>query len=73
LASRLSLRPETVRSYAGHIEDYLVPHLGTMLLADLGRSRVQAMFVHISVAEGMAGRPIGARRCTGYTPRCVQR
>jgi hypothetical protein len=37
----LSLRPETVRSYNGHIEDYLVPHLGRVLLADLPRSRVQ--------------------------------
>lgn len=107
LASRLSLRAETVRSYAGHIEDgcgflrgtcltaallvtptllvvagfaeaatcavrtgpsneatpiedYLVPHLGDVLLADLSRWRAQAMFTQIAVAEGMAGRPVSA-------------
>lgn len=60
LASRLSLRAETVRSYGGHIEDYLVPHLGKVLLADLQRSRVQAMFIQIAVAEGMVGKLISA-------------
>jgi hypothetical protein len=39
LASRLSLRLETVRSYGGYIDDYLVPYLGQVLLADLNRSR----------------------------------
>ena len=58
LMSRLSLRAETVRSYAGHIEGYLVPHLGGVLLADLTRSRVQAMFTQVAVAEGMAGKAI---------------
>lgn len=60
LASRLSLRPETVRSYAGHVEDYLAPHLGQVLLVELNRGRVQMMFTQIAVAEGMAGRPISA-------------
>ena len=60
LASRLSLRPETARSYAGHIEDYLVPHLGQVLLVELSRSRVQVMFIQIAVAEGMAGHSISA-------------
>ena len=60
LASRLSLRSETVRSYAGHIEDYLVPHIGPVLLSELRRSRVQAMFAQIAVAEGMAGRPVSS-------------
>lgn len=60
LASRLSLRPETVRSYGGHIEDYFIPHVGPVLLAELSRSRVQAMFTQIAVTDGMAGRPVKA-------------
>ncbi|MBS2534222.1 site-specific integrase [Catenulispora sp. NF23] len=60
LASRLSLRAETARSYGGHIDDYLVPYLGQVLLAELNRSRVQAMFTQIAVAEGMTGRPVSA-------------
>ncbi|MEY9860107.1 hypothetical protein ABH935_005743 [Catenulispora sp. GAS73] len=42
------------------MEDYLAPHLGQVLLVELNRGRVQAMFTQIAVAEGMAGRPISA-------------
>jgi hypothetical protein len=56
--------PETARSYAGHIEDYLVPHIGPVLLSELRRSRVRAMFAQIAVAEGMAWRPVSSADVT---------
>jgi hypothetical protein len=38
LASRVSLRASTARSYAAHVRGYLVPYLGGIPLADLVRT-----------------------------------
>jgi integrase len=48
----------TVRGYTGHVRSYLVPHLGTVLLAELSTGQVQAMFTAIIRRRVECGRPI---------------
>lgn len=44
LAGRKNLRPGTHRSYRGHIDQYLIPHLGHLRLDRLRVTDVDAMF-----------------------------
>jgi integrase len=60
LASRVSLRASTARSYAAHIRGYLVPYLGGIPLAALSAGDVQAMFTAITRDEAALGRPVSA-------------
>jgi len=60
LASRVSLRASTARSYAAHIRGYLVPYLGGIPLAALTAADVQAMFAAIIRDETALGRPVSA-------------
>ena len=60
LASRMSLRASTVRSYAAHVRGYLVPYLGGIPLAALTVGDVQAMFTAIIRDETVLGRPVSA-------------
>lgn len=48
LAGKARLRPSTARTYAGHIENYLRPHLGHLRLDKLRPVHVQAMFAAIA-------------------------
>jgi integrase len=60
LASRVSLRASTARSYAAHVCGYLVPYLGGIPLADLTPGDVQAMFTAVTRDESVFGRPVSA-------------
>jgi integrase len=60
LASRVSLRSSTSRSYAAHARGYLVPYLGTIPLEALSAGDVQAMFIAIARDETALGRPVSA-------------
>jgi integrase len=60
LASRVSLRTSTARSYAAHIRGYLIPYLGGIPLAALTPEDVQAMFTAIIRDEAALGRPVSA-------------
>jgi hypothetical protein len=60
LASRVSLRASTARSYAAHVRGYLVPYMGGIPLADLTPGDVQAMFTAVTRDEGVLGRPVSA-------------
>jgi integrase len=60
LASRVSLRTSTSRSYAAHVRGYLVPYLGGIPLAALTAGDVQAMFTAIVRDESALGRPVSA-------------
>jgi hypothetical protein len=60
LASRVSLRPSTARSYAAHVRGYLVPYLGGIPLAALTPGDVQAMFTAVTRDETVLGRPASA-------------
>jgi len=60
LASRVSLRASTARSYAAHVRGYLVPYLGAIPLAVLTPGEVQAMFTAVIRDETVLGRPVSA-------------
>jgi integrase len=60
LASRVSLRASTARSYAAHVRGYLVPYLGGIPLAALTADEAQAMFTAITRDEAALGRPVSA-------------
>jgi integrase len=60
LASRVSLRASTSRSYAAHMRGYLVPYLGDIPLSALTASDVQAMFTSVIRDETVLGRPVSA-------------
>jgi len=60
LASRVSLRPSTRRSYVAHVRGYLVPYLGEIQLAALTAGDVQAMFTAIARDETALGHPVSA-------------
>ncbi|MEU6039207.1 hypothetical protein ABZ801_27765 [Actinomadura sp. NPDC047616] len=48
----------TVRGYASHVRLYLDPYLGTILLAELSASHVQAMFTAIARQHEVEGKPV---------------
>lgn len=58
LASRLSLRAETRRSYGEFTRNYLVLHLGGMLVSEVRTGDVQGMFVSVIRRHEQAGRPL---------------
>jgi integrase len=59
LASRVSLRTSTSRSYAAHVHGYLVPYLGGIPLAELSSADVQQMFTAIIRGQAVLGPPVG--------------
>ena len=59
LATRVSVRASTSRSYAAHVRGYLVPYLGIPLAA-LSGGDVQAMFTAIARDVTALGRPVSA-------------
>jgi hypothetical protein len=65
LASRLSIRPETSRSYGEFIRNYLEPYLGGMLVSQVRTEDVSRMFASIIRKHQESGRPL--------TPASVQR
>lgn len=60
LASRLSLRASTYRSYAAHVRGYLVPHVGAVPVAELTAADVQRMLRMIIRGHEAARRPVSA-------------
>lgn len=58
LASRLSIRPETHRSYGKFIRNCLEPYLGGMLVSQVRAEDVQRMFASIIRVYEEAGRPL---------------
>jgi len=58
LASRVSLRASTRRSYAAHVRGYLIPYLGGIPLAQLTAADVQAMFTAIIGQHAAGGHPV---------------
>jgi integrase len=48
LASRVSLRPSTLRSYEGHVRLYLKPGLGGLKLAELRYADVERVFARLA-------------------------
>jgi integrase len=59
IAAKRRLRPNTARSYAGHVDRYLRPHLGHIPLESLGVGHVAAMFEAITADNAHRDRPVG--------------
>lgn len=49
--SAKTIRAATIRSYRGHLDNYLMPNLGRVRLSDLKASQIDAMLVHIRKAN----------------------
>jgi len=59
IAAKKRLRPNTARSYVGHVDRYLRPHLGHLQLESLGVGHVAAMFEAITADNVHRDRPVG--------------
>ncbi|MHB1740000.1 MAG: tyrosine-type recombinase/integrase [Actinomycetes bacterium] len=59
LAGAVDLRPSTRASYTGHVNTYLVPHLGHHRLDRLRPEHVEEMFAAIIEGNGARRRPVG--------------
>lgn len=53
------LRPTTARSYRGHLDGHLLPHLGRLPLGDLRVNHVDQLLDHIRSANATSARPVG--------------
>ena len=47
-AVRATIRPSTYNSYLQHVECHIVPHIGTVKLAKLTGSRVNALYAELA-------------------------
>jgi integrase len=56
LSGKADIRATTRRSYAQHVSDYLVPHLGRIEIGQLRRAHVEAMFAAIGLKAATAQR-----------------
>jgi integrase len=56
LSTRTSIRPSTLRSYAEHVDNVLVPHLGSVRLGELTGREVAAMFATLAAIPNKRGR-----------------
>ncbi|MGH3158522.1 MAG: tyrosine-type recombinase/integrase [Streptosporangiaceae bacterium] len=54
LETRARLRENTRRGYTAHIHRYLIPHLGTVLLAELHIGHLEQVFTALLRNEGMS-------------------
>jgi integrase len=60
LAGAADLRASTAHGYRGHIERYLVPHLGDLRLDKLRAEHIERMFADIIAANAQRKRQVGA-------------
>lgn len=65
LQGKQALRPSTRASYDSHIRLYLVPHLGHIVLADLGAEDIEAMYRRITLGN--------SERVRGVSPATLRR
>jgi len=56
LSTRTSIRPSTVRSYTEHVDNVLIPHLGSVRLGQLTGRHVAAMFTTLAATRNKWGR-----------------
>jgi hypothetical protein len=55
LSTRVSIRPTTRLSHEGYIEQFLIPHLGHVRLAELSTRQRAAAFAQIAAARNRFG------------------
>ena len=72
LSTRVSIRPTTRLSHAGYIEQFLIPQLGNVRLADLSTRQLAAAFAQIALGRNRFGQ-LPRRRCTTSGRPCGRR
>ena len=58
LTTRTSIRPTTLRVYTQHVEQYLIPHLGKLRLAEITVRHLTAMFAELAKQATRSGEPL---------------
>ncbi|WP_344501120.1 tyrosine-type recombinase/integrase [Dactylosporangium maewongense] len=58
LTTRTSIRPTTLRVYTQHVEQYLIPHLGKLRLAEITVRHLTAMFADLAKQTTRTGKPL---------------
>ncbi len=56
VTTRTSIRPSTLRSYAEHVDNHLVPYLGRIRLGELTGPDVKTMFTEMAATHNRWGR-----------------
>jgi integrase len=56
LSTRASIRPSTLRSYTEHVENHLIPYLGSIRLGELAGRQVAAMLITLGATVNRYGR-----------------
>jgi hypothetical protein len=69
LSTRVSIRPTTRLSHAGYIEQFLIPHLGSIRLADLTARQLTVAFALMAEGRNRFGNRIRRAPCTMPGPR----
>jgi hypothetical protein len=69
LSTRVSIRPTTRLSHAGYIEQFLIPHLGSIRLADLTARQLTVAFALMAEGRNRFGQPHTPCTCTMPGPR----
>ncbi len=60
LATKQDIRPATRRSYAGHLTNYLIPHLGQSRLDELRVEHVAELLIGVHGGDGAASLMLAA-------------
>src|SRR4051794_81054 len=56
LSTRTNIRPSALRSYTEHVDNLLIPHLGSVRLGTLTGRQVAAMFTTLALTPNKRGR-----------------
>jgi hypothetical protein len=64
LSSRTAIRATTRLHYTRDVENFLIPYLGTLCLADLDSRRLRSVFTQIARTSNHRGQP--------QSPSCLQ-
>ncbi|MGY3319975.1 tyrosine-type recombinase/integrase [Arthrobacter sp. TE12232] len=67
--SAKTIRAATIRSYRGHLDNYLIPNLGGLRLSDLKASHIDAMLVKVRKAN--TGKPLNQQVSASTERRIV--
>jgi hypothetical protein len=57
LSTRTAIRPTTRLSHTGYVDQFLIPHLGAIPLAQLSTQRLAGMFTQIGRQTNRSGKP----------------
>jgi len=70
----MRIKPTTLNSYRGLIENYLIPQLGSIKLQNLKASDIERFYIGLITTAGMAGKPLHpstASKCVAILKKCL--